>query len=124
MNIFQNLNLKVANVKVELDLCNFKIGTGVDTSGISKKADLANSKCDLGNLDIDKLKNVPCNLSNFKSKVDKLDVVKVVPVRVDLRKLSDVVKYDLFRKDVYNAKIKDIQDKIPAITKLAANTTL
>ena len=42
------------------------------------------------------MKNVPTNLSNLKSKVDKLDVDKLVPVLVDLSKLSDVVKnYDV-----------------------------
>ena len=60
----------------------------------------------------------------MKSKVDKLDVDKLVPVPVDLRKLSNVVKNDVFKKDVYNAKIKDIEDKIPDITNLATNTTL
>ena len=52
-------------------------------------------------MDIDKLKNVPINLSNLKSKVDKLDVNKLVPH--DLSKLSDAVKTDVVKKDVYNA---------------------
>ena len=39
-------------------------------------------------LDIAKLKNVPSNLSNLKSKVDKLDVNKLVPFSVDLSKLK------------------------------------
>ena len=55
-------------------------------------------------LDI-KLKNLPSNLSNLKSIVDKLDVDKLVPVPVDLSKLSDTVKNDVVKKDVYNAKI-------------------
>ena len=75
-------------------------------------------------LDIDKLKNVPTNLSNLKSKVDKLDVDKVVPVPVYLSNLSDVVKSDVIKKDVYNAKTENIEDKIPDITNLATNTTL
>ena len=70
------------------------------------------------------MKNVPTNLSNLKSKVDKLDVDKLVPVPVDLSKLSDVVKNDVVKKDVYNAKIKNIEDKIPDITNVATNTTL
>ena len=60
--------------------------------------------------------NVPTNLSNLKSKVDKLDVDKQVPVPVDLSKLSDVVKNDAGKKDLYNAKIKNIEDKFPDIT--------
>ena len=33
-------------------------------------------------------------------------------------------KNDIVKKDVYNAKIKNIEDKIPDIKILAANTTL
>ena len=58
------------------------------------------------------MKNVSTNLSYMKSKVDKLDVDKLVPVPVNLSKLSDVVKTDVVKKDIYNAKIKNIEDKI------------
>ena len=75
-------------------------------------------------LDIDKLKNVPTNLSDWKSKADKLDVNKFVPASVDLNKLSNVVKNDVVKKGIYNAKIKNIEDKIPDITNLATETTL
>ena len=51
-------------------------------------------------------KNVPTNLKKFKSKVDKEDVDKLVLVSVNLSKISDVVKNDAVRKDVYNAKNK------------------
>ena len=43
----------------------------------------------------------------------------MVPVPVDLSKLSNVVKNDVVKKDKYNAKIKNIKDKIPDITNLA-----
>ena len=46
----------------------------------------------------------------MKSKVDKLDVDKLVPAPVDLSKLSDVVKNDVVKKDVYNAKIRNIEN--------------
>ena len=59
----------------------------------------------------------------MKSKVDKLDIDKLVPVPEELRKLNDVVKNDVVKKDLYDAKIKDIQGKIPANTNLAINTT-
>ena len=117
-------------VKVELDLPNYstktdlKIATGLDTSSFAKKVDLANLRFDVGKLDIDKLKNVPTNLSNWKSKADKLDVDTLVPVPVDLSKLSDEVKNDVVKKDVYKAKIKNIEDKIPDITNLATNASL
>ena len=60
----------------------------------------------------------------MKSKVDKLDVDKLVPAPVDLSKLSDVVKNDVVNKDVYNAKIENIEDKVPDITNVATNTSL
>ena len=57
-------------VKVGLDLpkyttkADLKNVTGVDTSKFAKKVDLANSKSNVDKLDIDKLKNVPYNLSS------------------------------------------------------------
>ena len=117
-------------VKVELDLSNYatksdlKNGTGVDTSSFAKKTDLVNLESDVDKLDIDKLKNVPTNLNNLKSKVDKLHVDKLVPVPADLSKISDVVKNDVVKKDVYNAKIKIIEDKIPDITNIATTAAL
>ena len=63
-------------------------------------------------------------MSNLKGKGDKLDVDKLVPVPGNLSKLGDAVKNDVVIKDVYNAKIKNIEDKIPDITNLATKTTL
>ena len=36
----------------------------------------------------------------MKSKVDKLDVDKLVPAPVDLSKVNDVVKNDVVKKDL------------------------
>ena len=66
------------------------------------------------------MKNVATYLSNLKIKVDKLDVDKRLPVPVDLCKLNDVVR----EKDVHNAKIKNIEDKIPEIINLTTKTVL
>ena len=93
-------------------------------SKFAKIVHLANLKSDVNKLDIDKLKNVPTNLGNLKSKIDKLDVDKLVPVPVDLSKLSDIEKNDVIKKNVYNAKIKNIADKIPDITYLATYASL
>ena len=62
-------------------------------------------------------------LSNLKSKVDKLDVDKLVPVPVDLGMLSDVVENNL-KKDAYNVTFKNIEDKISDINNLATFTVL
>ena len=69
------------------------------------------------------MKNVPAGLNSLKSKVDKLDIDKLVPVTIDLNKLSDAVKNDAVEKDVHNAKIKNIEEKIPDISNLTTNTT-
>ena len=58
----------------------------------------------------------------MKSKVSKLDVDELVSASVHLSKLSDIVKNDVVRKDVYNAKIKNIEDKIFDITNVATTT--
>ena len=56
-------------------------------------------------------------------KVDKLDVDKLVPVLVDLSKISNLVKNDIV-KNVYSAKIKNVGEKIPYFTNVATNTIL
>ena len=126
---FPELKSSGGRVKVELDLSNYakkadlKNAAGVDTSQFAKKVDLANLKSNVDKLKIDKLKNVPNNLTNLKSQVDKLYGNKLVPVSVYLSKLSDVVKNGVLKKDLYNAKNKNIEDKIPDITNLATNTS-
>ena len=64
-------------------------------------------------LDIDKLKSMPNNLSNLKTKTDKLDIDK----------LSNVVNNEV-EYDEYDAKIKNIEDKIPDISNLETKTNL
>ena len=71
-----------------------------------KKTDLANLKSDVDKLDIDKLKNVPNNLSYLKSKVDELDIWKLETTPVDVSKLSSVVKNDVVKKTEYNELVK------------------
>ena len=60
----------------------------------------------------------------MKIKVGKLDFNKLLPAPVDLSKVSDVVKNDVVKIELHNAEIKDIEDKIPDITNLAANIIL
>ena len=127
---FPKLKSLGSNVKVELGLFNYgtkadsKNAASIDTSKFAKEDDLGSFKSDVDKLDMDKLKNLPSSLSNFEREVDKLDVDILVPVPVDLSKPSDVIKKDFVKKDVYNTKIKNIEDKIFDITSLATNTTL
>ena len=68
-----------------------------------------NIKDDLSNYPTNAdIKNIPhvdtssfalkTNLANIKTEDDKLDIDKLVPVPVDLSKLSDVVKNDVVKK--------------------------
>ena len=60
----------------------------------------------------------------MKINVHELDVDKLVPIPVNLSKLSDVVKKYVVKIDVYNDKMKNIEDKITDVTNLATNMTL
>ena len=47
---------------------------------LPKKVDLAHSKSDVDKLDIYKLKNIPSNLSNLKSKIGTFGPVLLIKV--------------------------------------------
>ena len=71
------------SIKVKIDLSNYATKTDienisqVDTSSFALKT----------------------NLANPKTEVDKLDIGKLVPIPVDVSKLSDAVKNDLVKKN-------------------------
>ena len=48
------------------------------------------------------------NLASLRTEFDKLDIDKLVPVPVDLSKLSDVVKNDVVKKTVYDKLVNKI----------------
>ena len=50
------------------------------------------------------------NLASLKTEVDKLGIDKLVPIPVDLRKLSKVVKNDVVKKDVYNKLVAKVDN--------------
>ena len=49
------------------------------------------------------------NRASLKTEVDKLDIDKLVPVPVDLSKLSDVVKNDV-KKNVYDKLVTKVNN--------------
>ena len=95
------------------------INVKVDLSNYAAKADIKN----ISHVDTSSFA-LKTNLANLKTEVDKLDIDKLVPVPVDLSKLSDVVKNDVVKKTDYNAKITEIENKIPDISNLASKTAL
>ena len=89
---------------------------------INVKVDLSNyaTKVDIKNISHGDTSNfaLKTNLANLKIEVDKLGIDKLLPVPADLSKLCDVVK-DVVKKTDYNAKITEIENKIPDTSNLA-----
>ena len=82
------------DINVKVDLSNYatkkdvKNITHVDTSSFALKT----------------------NVAILKNKVDKLDITKLVPVPVDLSKLSDIVKNDIIKKAEYNKSVNKVNN--------------
>ena len=76
------------------------INVKVDLSNYATKADIKN----ITHVDTSSFA-LKTNLANLKTEVDKLDIDKLVPVPVNLSKLSNVVKSDVIKKAEYNRLI-------------------
>ena len=74
------------------------INVKVDLSNYATKADIKN----ISHVDTSSFA-LKTNLANLKTEIDKLDIDKLVPVPVDLSKLSNVVRNDVVKKADYNA---------------------
>ena len=74
------------DIKVKVDFSNYATRAGIknishiDTSSFALKT----------------------NLANLKTEVDKLGIDKLVSIPADLSKLSDMMKNDVVKKDVYD----------------------
>ena len=82
------------------------INVKVDLSSYATKSDIKN----ITHVDTSHFA-LKTNLASLKTEVHKLDIHKLVPVPVDLRKLSDVVKNDVVKKTEYDelaGKVNDI----------------
>ena len=80
-----------------------KINVKVDLSNYVNKSDIKNiSRVDISGFVL------KTNLASLKTEVHKLDIDKLVPVPVDLSKLSNVVKNDLVKKAVYDKLVPKV----------------
>ena len=95
------------------------INVMVDLSNYATKADIKNIT-HIGTSGF----ALKTNLANLKAEIDNLDIDKLAPVPVDLSKLNDVVKNDVIKKTAYNAKISEIEGKIPDISNLATKMAI
>ena len=94
-----NVRFDISNYATKSDWNN---ATGIDTSKLTAKS----------------------NLARLKAKVDKLAVDKLMSVPIDLSKLSDVVKNDVVKKSVYPklaAKVNN-NDASGSVVKTKYNT--
>ena len=81
------------------------INVTVDLSNYATKTDLKN----VTHVDTSSFA-LKTNLANLKTEVDKLDIDKLKPVPTDLSKLSNLVKNDVVKKDVYDKSVTKINN--------------
>ena len=82
------------------------INVKVDLSNYATKADIKNiSQIDTSSFVL------KSNLASLKTGVDKLDIDKLVPVPVDLSKLSNAVKNEVVKKYVYDKLVAKVNNK-------------
>ena len=79
------------------------INVKVDLSNYATKTDLKN----VSNVDVSSFA-LKSNLASLKTEVDELDIDKLVPVPVDLSKLSDVIKNDVVKKTECNTLVTKV----------------
>ena len=79
------------------------INVKVNLSNYATKTDVKN----ISHVDTSSF-TLKSSLASLKTGLDKLDIDKLVPVAVDLRKLSDVVKNDVVKKTVYDTLVAKV----------------
>ena len=115
------------NIKVKIDLTNYATKedindiTHVDTSNFALKSNLANLKTEVDKLDIDKLVPVPLDLSKL-SDVVKNEVVKKTEYNKLVTKVNNIDTSDFVLKTKYSTDKTELEDKIPDISNLVKKT--
>ena len=79
------------------------INVRVDLSNYATKRDIKN----ISHFDTSSFA-LKSNLGSLKAEIDKLDIDKLVPVPVDLSKLSVVVRDDVVKKTVYDKLVAKV----------------
>ena len=81
------------------------INVKVSLSNYATKTDLKN----VSHIDVSSFA-LKSNLASLKTEVDKLDIYKLMPIPIDLSKLSDVVKNDVVKKTEYNKLVTNVDN--------------
>ena len=133
------------NINVKVDLSNYTTKTDLknvthnDTSTSALKTNLASLRTEVDKLDIDKLAPVPADLSKLSDVVKNYVVKKTVSDKL-VAKVNNIETSDFVLKSKYNtdktelekkipyfvkeAKLTELENKIPDITNLATKTAL
>ena len=132
----------VGDISVKVDLSKYATKTenetGIDISKLAAKSDLLSLNAEVDKLDIEKLIPVPVDLSK-QSNVVRNDECLAKMNNADTIGFVSKTKYDLDKSDLekkvldpsglvkkldYNAKITEIEGKIPSISGFATNAAL
>ena len=117
-----------ANINAKVDLSNYATKTNlknvihVDTTRFALKRNLANLKTEIDKSDIDKLMPVPVDLSKL-SDVVKNDVVKKLYDKL-VKKVNNIYTTDFVLKTNYNTGKTELEKKIPNVTDFVKKTNL
>ena len=103
-------------MKVEL-----KNTTGADTSKLAAKSDLANLKPSVYEIDVDKLKTVPVDLSKL-SNVAKNEVIKKTVYDKLVAELNNIDTSGFVLKTKYDTDKLNLEKKIPDTSGLVKKT--
>ena len=115
------------SIKVKIDLSNYATKTDyknishIDTSSFALKTNLTSLKTEVDKLDIDKLVPVPVDLSKLSDAV-KNNVVKNTVYNKLVAKADNVDTGDFVLKTNYNTKIAELENKIPDTSGLVKKT--
>ena len=113
-----NVKVDLSNYATKVDIKNI---SHVDTSSFAFKKKLANLKAEVNKLDIDKLVSVPVDLSKLSDLV-KNDVVKKNVYNKLVAKVNGIDRSKFISKTRYDTDKSELENKIPETSGLVKNT--
>ena len=113
-----NVTVDLSNYATKDDIKNI---THVDTSRFALKTNFAYLKTEVDKLDIDKLATVPVDLSKLSNVVKNDVFIKTVYDKL-VAKVDNIDTSSLVKKADYNTKITEIEDKIPDSSRFVKKT--
>ena len=117
------------NINVKVDLSNYatqsdsKNVTGIGTSKLALKSNLANLKSEIDKIDVEKLETVPVDLSKLSIVVNNEVVKKTVYDKL-VSKVNNIVTSGFVLKAKYAGGKSNLEQKIPDTTGLVKKNRL